>query len=63
MSDHDKETLDCEMEHHLARDEGEEVYSLDWDNEWGGGKTWIVRFRDRFYAFSLDDVDPQPIAK
>lgn len=50
------------IEDRLARVEqqGEEVYSLSWNNEWSGGLIRVLRYRKRYYAYSTDDIDPGP---
>src|SRR5690348_10996161 len=59
MAGSEKERMDRELQPGRARRRGRTVYSLDWDNAWGGGTTWVVRWRGRFYAFS-DDVEAGP---
>lgn len=37
---------------------GEEVFSLDWMSEWGGGRVWVVRRRGRYHAHSSEEIEP-----
>src|SRR5262245_62706231 len=43
-----------------AEHSGEEVYSLHWMNEWGGGLVRVVCAGGRYHVFSSDDIEAGP---
>jgi hypothetical protein len=63
MAEQDKTVLDLDTFEEMletAQRRGTEVYSLNWDNEWGGGMIWVMRYRKRFFVYSTDDIAPGP---